>query len=135
MGKCVHCALRLHSKKFCSGRPLRPGLHRKERTVCAYTARFHVETRVFYPTISQRSCHIQRCFCIQPVALHSMFNIKEFHASFSTLYFIISKCILYAKRAYRVRLRPQEYALKHGCFITRYCSDPAMYRTVTETKI
>ena len=97
MGKCVHCALRLHSNKFCSGRPLRPRLYRKVRTVCAYTARFHDETRVFYQTISQRSCHIQHCSCIQNVAMHSMLNIKEFQAAFSTLFCFGSKYIYHGK--------------------------------------
>ena len=91
--KCVRCALRLQSNIFGSGRPLRIRLHRKVRTVCAYTARFHVETRVFYQTISLRSCHIQHWSCIQNVVMHSMLNIKEFQAAISTLFFIGSKYI------------------------------------------
>ena len=53
-----------------------------------------VERRMFYPKISQRSCYVKNCSCSQKVALHSLFNIKEFHAGFSTLSYTISKCIL-----------------------------------------
>ena len=40
------------------------------------------ERRVFYPKISQRSCYIQHCTYTKKVAMNSLFNIKEFHASF-----------------------------------------------------
>ena len=64
--------------------------------------RMHVELRVFYPTISQRSCHVQHSTCNQNVAIHSMFNIQEFQADFSTLHFTISKRILHGKSGYSV---------------------------------
>jgi len=48
----------------------------------AYSVRSHLEKRVvvrmFYPLLSQRSCHIQHCSCNQLIAMHSMFNIQEF---------------------------------------------------------
>ena len=64
--------------------------------------RMHVESRVFYTTISQRSCHVQHSTCNQNVAIHSMFNTQEFQAGFSTLYCTVSKCVLHRKSAYTV---------------------------------
>ena len=76
---------------------------RKVHTVCIRCVptlhRICVESRVFYPTISQRSCHVQHSTCNQNVAIHSMFNIQEFQAAFSPLYFTVSKCILHGKSA------------------------------------
>ena len=63
------------------------------RTVCVTLQRMRVERRVFYPKISKRSWNVQHCICTQKVAMHYMFNIKEFQACFSTLYYTISKCI------------------------------------------
>ena len=68
-----------------------PTLHRK----C-------VEYRVFYPTISQRSCHVQHSTCSQNAAGHSIFNIKEFQTAFSTLHCTVSKRILHGKSGYSV---------------------------------
>ena len=62
----------------------------KVHTVCAYNAD---ERRMFYPTISKRSCHIQHSTCTQKVAKHSKFNIKEFQAD-------ISMFFLYTKQLY-----------------------------------
>ena len=89
-----------------------------------------VETRLFYPTITQRSCHVLHCTYIPYVAIYYMFNIEEIQAALSTLYSTIKKSILHGKSAYSVRLLYSECALKHGCFIRRYHSDPAMYSTV-----
>ena len=61
-----------------------------------------VESRVFYPTISQRSCHVKHSKCNQNVAIRSLFNIQEFQAAFSQLYCTVSKCILHGKSAYSV---------------------------------
>ena len=61
-----------------------------------------VESRVFYPTISQRSFHVQHSKCNRNVAIHSTFNIQEFQAAYSPLYCIVSKCILHWKSAYSV---------------------------------
>ena len=98
---------------------------------CAFKLqRMSVDRRVFYPKISQRSCHIQHSTCTKKVAMHSMSNIKEFHCGFSSLYYTISKCILHWKSACSMRLHCRECALKDGCFIRRYRSDPAMYSTV-----
>ena len=123
--------------------------------------RICVETRVFYHTILQWSCHVQDCNRNKNIAMHSVLNIKTFQAVFSTLYWIGSKWILHGKSAYDVRLdcratysvvdvhyvldftekcvqcalTLQDFTLKHGCFIQRYRSDPAMYKTVTEPKI
>ena len=73
----------------------------KVHTVCIRCVptlhRMRVESRVFYPTISQRSCHVMHSTCNQNVAIHSMFNIQEFQASFSLWYCTVSKCILHRK--------------------------------------
>ena len=59
--------------------------------------RMRVESRVFYPMILQRSCHVQQSTCKQNVAIHSMFNIQEFQAAFPPLYCTVSKCIFIRK--------------------------------------
>ena len=78
MGKvhivCIRCVLALH--KMC------------------------VESRSFYPTISQRSCHVQHTTCSHNAAWFLVFNIYEFQAAFSTLNCTVSKCILLEKSAY-----------------------------------
>jgi len=78
----------------------------KVQTVCIRCVptlhRMHVESRVFYPTKSQRSCHVKHSTCNQNVAIHSMFNIQEFQVSFSPLYCTVSKCILHGKSGYIV---------------------------------
>ena len=56
-----------------------------------------VESRVFYPTISQRSCHVQNSTCNQNVAIHSMFNIIEFQTAFSKLHCTVRQRILHGK--------------------------------------
>ena len=109
MEKCVQCALTLHI--------------------------MHVETRMFYRKISQRSCHVQHCTYFPYLAIYYMFNIEEFQAALSTLYSTIKKSILHGKSAYSMRLHCTECALKHGCFITLYDSDPAMYSTVPTSLI
>jgi len=93
-----------------------------------------VESRVFYPTISQRSCHVQHSKYNQNVAIHSMFNMKRVSSCFFTIilyckqvYFTWEKCI---ECAYGVFLHCTECALSSGCFIQRYRSDPAMYSTL-----
>ena len=102
---------------------------------CAFAfQRMRVERRVFYPKISQRSCYIQHCTCTQKVAMHSMFNIKEFHCGFSTLYYTISKCILHGNSACSMRFQCTKCASKEGYFIRRYRSDPAMYSTIPPPK-
>jgi len=98
----------------------------KVRTVWVCIAEIRVQRRVFYPKISHRSCYVQHCTCTQKGAMHSLFNIKEFNAGFSTLYYTLRKCILHGNSAYSVRL---QCALKDGCLIRRYPSDPAMYST------
>ena len=64
--------------------------------------KMRVDSRVFYPTISQQSCHVQHTTCSHNEAGHSMFNIHEFQAVFSTLHCTVSKCILLGKSAYSV---------------------------------
>ena len=44
--------------------------------------RMRVERRLFYPKISKRSYYVKHCTCTQKVAMHSMFNIKQFQACF-----------------------------------------------------
>ena len=65
--------------------------------------KMHVESRLFYPTISQRSCHVHYSTCKQNVAIYSMFNIQEFQSAFSMLNSIVSKCIWHGKSACSVR--------------------------------
>ena len=62
----------------------------------------HVVSRVFYTTISKRSCHVQHSTCNQNVAIHPMFNNQEFQAAFSPLYCTVCKWILHGKKAYSV---------------------------------
>ena len=85
----------------------------KVHTVCIRCVptlhRMCVESRVFYPTISQRYR-----------------NILEFQAAFSTRYRSVSQCILDGEFVYSVRLHCTECALKQGSFIRQYRSDPAM---------
>ena len=81
-------------------------LHEKSpysvQTVCSYIAQNARWITGFYPTISQRSCHVKHSTCNQNVAIHSLFNIQEFQAAFSPLYFTVSKCILHGNSAYSV---------------------------------
>merc|ERR1711946_100087 len=64
-----------------------------------------------------------------------MFNIQEFQASFSPLYFTVSKCILHGKSANSVLLHCTECALNNGYFIQRYRSDPSTYSSLPSAKI
>ena len=64
--------------------------------------RMRVESRVFYPTISKQSCHVQHSTFSQNAAGHSIFNIQEFQTAFSTLFCTVSKRILHRKSAYNV---------------------------------
>ena len=59
---------------------------------------------MFYPTLSQRSCHVQHSTCNQNIAINSTLNINEFQVSFSPLYYTVSKCILHGKSAYNVHM-------------------------------
>jgi len=81
MGKvhtvCIRCVLALH--KMC------------------------VESRLFYPTISQRSCHVQHTTCSHNAAEHSMFSIQEFQAAFSSWYCTVRKYILHWKSSQSVQ--------------------------------
>ena len=107
----------------------------KKCVQCAFASqRMRVERRGFYRMISQRFCYLKHLTCTQKVAIYCMFNIKQFQAYFPTLYYTLSKCILHGKSAYSVRLNWRECALIDGCFIQRYCSDPAMYSTVPSPK-
>ena len=78
--------------------------------------KIRVERRVFYPKISQRSCYVQHCTCTGKVAMHSMFNINEFHCGFSTLYYTFTKCILHGNSACSMRFHSRECTRdwKHG---------------------
>ena len=51
------------------------------------------------------------------VAMNSMFNMQEIKAAFSTRYCSVSHFILHGKTIYGVRLRCEEFPLKHNCFI------------------
>ena len=79
------------------------------------------KTKVFYPTIYQRSCHVPHSTFSQKNKIN---NIQEFQAAFSTLYCTVGKCILHRKSAYSVRLHYKECSLKIRCFIREYLSDP-----------
>ena len=59
--------------------------------------RICVESRVFYPTISQRSCHVQHSTCNQNVAIHSKFSYQEFQGAFSPLYCTVRQRIIHGK--------------------------------------
>ena len=91
-------------------------LHRK----CIALQRMRFETRVFYPTISHRSCHVQHS-TLQPT-LHvqytrvssCFFTIRMYYKQ---VYFTWEKWI---QCAYGVFLHCRNCALKHGCFIRRY---------------
>ena len=78
----------------------------KVHTVCIRCVpplhRMRVESRVFYPTISVRSCHVQHSTLSQNTAEQSVFNIQEFQTAFSTLYCTGRQHILHEKSAYSV---------------------------------
>ena len=59
--------------------------------------RMCIDSLVFYPTISQRTYHVQHTTCSHNSAGFSIFNIHEFQAAFSTLHCTVSKCILQGK--------------------------------------
>ena len=102
---------------------------------CAFALqRMRVKRRVFYPKIPQLPCYLQHCTFTQKVAIHCIFNIKEFQVCFSTLYYTFSKCILHGNSAYSMGLHCRACALKDECFILRYRSDTAMYSTVPAPK-
>jgi len=90
---------------------------------------------VFYPTISQRSCHVKNCTCTQNVATYSLFNIQEFYSACAMRFCSVSRCFLQLEAVYSVRLLCTEYSLKHKCFIRRYRSDPPMYSIVHAPKM
>merc|ERR1711911_410403 len=89
----LHCTVReriLHGKSAYSVLSLCvPTLHR----MC-------IESRVFYPTISQRSCHVQHSTLSQNTAEQSVFNIQEFQTAFSTLHCTVRQRILNGKSGY-----------------------------------
>ena len=76
----------------------------KVRTLCFTLQSMRVERRVFYSKISKRYCYVQHCSCTQKAAMHSMFNINEFQACFSTYYFTWKKCVQCAFASQRMRV-------------------------------
>merc|ERR1711911_500286 len=78
----------------------------KVQTVCIRCVptlhRMCVESRVFYPTISQRSFHVQQFTFSKNTAGQSVFNIQEFQTAFSTLHCTGRQHILHEKSAYSV---------------------------------
>ena len=88
-----------------------------------------VEIRVFYPKISQRSCYVQHFTCTQKVAMHSMFNIKEFNAGFSTLYYTNSKCNLHGYSAFSMRFHCRKSALKEEKKVRRVFYPHSIFKT------
>merc|ERR1711911_533713 len=78
----------------------------KVHTVCIRCVptlhRMFVESRVFYPTISQRCCHVQHSTFSQNTAGQSMFNIQEFQDSFSPLYCTVRQRIIHGKSGFSV---------------------------------
>ena len=75
-----------------------------------------IESRVFYTTISQRSCHVQHSTCSQCAVGHSFFNIQEFQTAFSTprctskpLHLTLGNCIQCAFTLYRMRVDTQVF--------------------------
>ena len=90
-----------------------------------------VERRLFYPKISQRSCYVQHCTCTQKVAIHCMFNIKEFQACFSTffvccrkVYFTWEKWVQCGFKLQRMRVERWVFYLKisqRSCYV-KHCT-------------
>merc|ERR1711911_464630 len=78
----------------------------KVHTVCIRCVptlhRMFVESRVFYPTISQRCCHVQHSTFSQNTAGQSVFNKQEFQTAFSTLYCTVRQRIIHGKSGYSV---------------------------------
>ena len=64
--------------------------------------RMCVQSRVFYPTISQRSCYVQQFTFSQNTAGQSVFNIQEFQTAFSTPHCTVRQRILHGKNSYSV---------------------------------
>ena len=114
----------------------------KVHTVCIRCVptlhRMRVESRVFYPTKSQRFCHVKQSTCNQnvkytPCSIYKSFKLLFHHyIVLKQVYFTWEKCI---ECAYGVFLHCTECALNNGCFIQRYRSDPAMYGTLRATKM
>ena len=84
--------------------------------------KMRVELRVFYPTISLRSCHVQHSTCNHNAARHYIFNIQEFQNAFSTLYCTVSKWFLHGKSAYSVHTVCSCIA-QNACWITGVLSN------------
>ena len=109
---------------------------RKVGTVCIRCVlalhRRCVESRLFYQTIWQRSCHVQHC--VQPKSSHSFYvQYTKVSSCFFTMIlyckqvnFTREKCI---QCAYGVFLHCTK-CLKHSCFIQRYRSNPANNSTL-----
>ena len=97
-----------------------------------------VGRRVFYPKISQRSCYVRHCTCTQKVAMHSMFNIKEFQACFSTFYFTWEYCIQCGfafqrmrveRRLFYPKISKRSYYVKH-CTCTQKVAIHSMFNII-----
>ena len=92
---------------------------------CAFALqRMRVERRVFFPKISQRSCYVQHCTCNQKYAMHSMFNVKEFQACFSTFYFTLEICVKCAFALNRMRVERRVFypkIIQRSCYVL-HCS-------------
>ena len=101
----------------------------KVRTVWVCIAEIRVQRRVFYPKISHRSCYVQHCTCTQKVAMHSMFNIKEFNAGFSTLYYTNSKCNLHGYSSFSMRFHCRKSALKEEKKVRRVFYPHSIFKT------
>ena len=84
--------------------------------------RIRVESRVFNPTILQQSCHVKHSTFNQNVAIHSMFDIKEFQVSFSPLFYTVSKFILHGKSGYSVHT-VFSYIAQNARWITGFLSN------------
>ena len=80
---------------------------------CFFNAILHCR-QVYFTTMSQRSCHVQNPTCSQNVVMHSMFNIQEFPAAFSTQFWSVSRCIFHWKTWNNVGLHCTECAIKHN---------------------
>ena len=85
--------------------------------------RMRVERRLFYPKLSQRSCNLQHFTCTQRVAMHSIFNKKEFQAFFSTNYFTWEKCVQCAFAFQRMRVERRVFYPKisqRSCYVQHF---------------
>ena len=104
----------------------------KMRTVCVCIAKnARWKTGVFWK-ISQRSYYVQHCPFTQKVAMHCMFNTKQFQAYFSTYFFTWEKCV---QCAFAVQRMFYPKISKRSCYVQHFtCTQKVAMHSMFKTK-